>query len=1112
MPAHETGAWASRRTGRTNASQGRFCAAPSPDVCPPAAEPPGRRQALRVARWCFVWLLACLALVRGASARAALQSEATTLDAGARLERTLAGGEAQLFRLRLDAGRYARVVVMQKGVDVALALLDPSKRRLLEVDSPNGNSGPEPLSFVAEATGEYLIEVRSPNKAAAAGHFEISVEALRDPTPDDLARVRAERAFAEAFGLASRPDAAARREAISKLEGLLPVFRSLGDRAMEALTLNTVALGHHASGELQKALRYYNEALPISRALGDRNGEARLLNNIGGAYDILGEPQTALDYYGRALALWRALTNATAQGDTLNNIGVIYFNLGDLQRALDYYNQALPYRKSGASRRREADTLGNIGLVYIALGERQQALEYLQQALRLRREAKDVQGEATTLYYLGYTYAEAGDAAKARDYFDQSLPLRRTAGDRRGEAATLNGLGASYSSAREPEKALELHRQALRLTRDIGDRRDEAYTLGYIGQAHAVAGRRGPAAENYRQAVSMFQALGDRRSEARARQEFARVERDGGDLEGAREQIEAAVSLIESMRAGVASPQLRTSFFASRQDAYEFYIDLLMRMHRLDPAAGHDAAALQLSERARARQLLETLSELRVDIRRGADPSLLERERGLARLLDAKTERLLRLQGQGAAGQAAALRQEIGGLEAEYQQVQGEVRRQSPHYASVTQPLPLGPREIQRQLLDPGTLLLEYSLGTERSYLWAVTRDSLKSYELPARADIERTARQLYGLVTARGVRPRGEGPRQRQQRIVRADAELRAAAGELSRMTLAPAAAELRGRRLAIVADGALQYIPFSMLPAPEETPAAPDGYRPLVLDHEVVNLPSASALAVQRRELAGRAPAPYQVAVIADPVFESTDPRVASRAGGAARAEAAQAGPARGEDPDVSRLLEHLTVSADAAGGRLNIPRLPYTRQEAERILEVASGGRNLRAFDFEAKRATALGGELRRYRYVHFATHGYIDTEKPELSAVVLSLVDEKGRAQDGLLKASDIYNLQLPAELVVLSACQTGLGKEIRGEGLVGLTRGFMYAGAARVTVSLWSVSDRGTAELMWRLYRGMLREGRSPASALRAAQVEMWKQRRWQSPYYWAAFVQQGEWR
>jgi CHAT domain-containing protein len=186
-----------------------------------------------------------------------------------------------------------------------------------------------------------------------------------------------------------------------------------------------------------------------------------------------------------------------------------------------------------------------------------------------------------------------------------------------------------------------------------------------------------------------------------------------------------------------------------------------------------------------------------------------------------------------------------------------------------------------------------------------------------------------------------------------------------------------------------------------------------------------------------------------------------------------------------------------------------LPFTRWEADQILAVAPSG--LKAVDFNANRSIATGGELSKYRYVHFATHGYLDTSRSNLSAIVLSLYDEQGKPQDGFLRTHDIYNLKLPAELVVLSACETGLGKDVTGEGLEGLTRGFMYAGARRVIVSLWNVNDKATASLMQRLYVGMLRSGKTPAAALRAAQIEMLRTRQWQSPYFWAPFVMQGEW-
>jgi CHAT domain-containing protein len=196
----------------------------------------------------------------------------------------------------------------------------------------------------------------------------------------------------------------------------------------------------------------------------------------------------------------------------------------------------------------------------------------------------------------------------------------------------------------------------------------------------------------------------------------------------------------------------------------------------------------------------------------------------------------------------------------------------------------------------------------------------------------------------------------------------------------------------------------------------------------------------------------------------------------------------------------------------GNQEFPRLPFSRREAEAIVAAAPRGESIKALDFEASRDTATSADLSNYAIVHFATHGLLNSNHPELSGIVLSLVDQNGKSQDGFLRLHEVYNLRLPAELVVLSACQTGLGKEVRGEGIVGLTRGFMYAGAARIVASLWKVNDAATAELMKRFYQRIFAKGLRPAAALREAQVEMWKDGRWRLPYYWAPFVIQGEWR
>jgi CHAT domain-containing protein len=415
-----------------------------------------------------------------------------------------------------------------------------------------------------------------------------------------------------------------------------------------------------------------------------------------------------------------------------------------------------------------------------------------------------------------------------------------------------------------------------------------------------------------------------------------------------------------------------------------------------------------------------------------------------------------------------------------------------------------------------------------------VTSNSLKSAELPRREDIEIATRRVYELLTERNRRVKFETPTERQARIAGADAEYSRRAAALSQILLGPAATHLgRGgkKRLLIVCDGALNYVPFAALPVPTVQQAERDrppvrkgvslpvanatigsrSFIPLIVEHEIVSLPSASTLSVLRRETAGRKLADKALAVLADPVFERDDERIK-------RGTIAHPSPTRSieiaetfDDRDHVRRVVNDAQDSGAADGAVRIQRLLFTRREAEEILSLVPEADRMKALDFDASLMTAINPELGRYRFVHFGTHGLLDSAHPELSGIVLSLFDRQGREQDGYLRVNEVFNLKLPVELVVLSGCRTGLGKEIKGEGLVGLTRGFMYAGAARIVVSLWDVSDEGSARLMVNFYRGMLGPERlSPASALRAAQIALWKDGRWQAPYYWAAFVLQGE--
>ena len=1022
--------------------------------------------------------------------------ESTNLGVGQTLRRELKGGETHSFRLQIRSGQFLYALVNQIGIDVVVKLLGPSKQTMWQVDSPNGNNGPEPLISRIEETGEYSIQVTATNKNAVPGRYEITVLALRDSTSTDNEHLAADRTFWQADKLRLERTATSSKAAIDKYQQALPFFERAGDQYRQALTLTLIASIYAALGEFSRALNYNEQALPLYRAIKHGPGESGTLTSIGGIYDVQGDVTKARNYYQQALLLVERGAEPITEGAILSNIGKTYNDVGNFQNALEYYRRALEVFRTIGEKRREAITLNNIGLAYFRLGDNEKSLDLYGQALSLRRSVGDKAGEASTLTSIGQVYASSGNPQKAIEFYTQALPLRKTVGDRLGEATTLDYFGVAYSALGEREKALDYHQQALALRRAVTDVRGEAHTLSNLGYVYDSSSELQKSADYYNQSLNIFRRIGDRQNEANALFGLARVERNKGNLADAQQHIVAALSLFESGRSNAGAEQLRASYFASKQSAYQFYISLLMGDHKSKPSTGDDLQALQTSERARARSLLDMLAETQTDIRQGVDPALLERERLVKQQLSAKAQRSIELIGQkGKDDQLAQMNKDLNALEEENLSIQAELRKASPAYAALTQPQPLSAKEIQQQL-DADSVLLEYSLGEEQSYLWLVAADSIKTYALPGRQQIEKVARQVYESLTARSVLKPLETPEQRQDRIARADSTFRESASQLSQMVLQPAASELGTKRLIIVADGVLQYVPFAVLPAGSGLM----DYRPLIQDHEIVSLPSASALAVQRRNLVNRKPAAKTLAVIADPVFSLNDSRLKT----ARSVPVSQALPA-----NETRIIEHLS---DNSTGQLTIQRLPFTRQEADQILAVAPSASNLKLLDFRANRSLVTSGELSKYRYIHFATHGYLDSARADLSAIVLSLVDEKGNPEDGFLRTLDLYNLNLPAELVVLSACETGLGKDVKGEGLVGLTRGFMYAGARRVIVSLWNVNDKATALLMERVYAGMLKTHKTPAAALRAAQIEMFKQKQWQSPYYWGAFVLQGEWK
>jgi CHAT domain-containing protein/Tfp pilus assembly protein PilF len=1059
-----------------------------------------------------VLIQAAQANQEGGSAGSQDSEDAYPLVVGQPNAREMRGGQTHAYQVTLSPGQYARVVVEQHGIDVVVALLGTDGKPLLEVDNNlSGTRGLEVVSLLAEVSGTYRLNVHSLEKGASAGRYELRLAELRPATEADRTRVAAERSYVEGERLQAERTGQSRRKAIERYGEALRLMRAAGDRRGEAMTLTNVGTVYNLLGEPPKALEHLHQALPVWREVGDRHLEAITLSIIARVYYALGEPQKALDFYSGARSVMRAVGDQSGEAGMFTGIGTVYRLLGEPQKALDHFAQALPLWRAVGDRRNEATVLNNMGTVYNLLGEPQKALHYFEQVLPLVRAIDDRRVEAATLTNMGTVYNLLGEPRKALEYLDQALAITRKDNDRRIEAAALTHAGTAYSLSGEPQKAVEYLDRALPLRVAVSDRQGEATTLNHLGRAYDLSGEPRKALDFYGRALSLWRTVGDRNGEVAALYGMARAEAALGDLSRASAQTEAALALINSLRTKVASRDLRASYFASVQDLYKLHIDLLMRLHRQQPAAGFDAAALKAYEQARARSLLDMLVEARADIRQGVDPVLLARERTLQQMLNAEAERQMRLfGGQHTEEAASSVRRKIEDLLTQLLAVEAELKARSPRYAALTQPAPLALAEIQSAVADGETLLLEYSLGEERSYLWAVTPTSLSSYELPSRAEIETAARRCYDLLTARNRHVKFETAEEKRARVRQADAEYPQAARVLSRMLLGPVATRLGRKRLLIVPDGTLEYLPFAALPVPEDAAVVPQRNRarnetapfvPLVVEHEVTSIPSASTLAVLRRELEGRAAAERVVAVFADPVFDNADERVTGEA-------SRRAGRTRTAEMIAASDVEEAVQSANGAPA---LPRLPFTRQEAQAILALAPPAERKAALGFEANRAAATGEDLSRYRIIHFATHSFLNSTHPELSGIALSMVDREGKPQDGFLRAHEIFNLRLGAELVVLSGCRTGLGKEVKGEGLYGMTRGFMYAGSKRVLVSLWDVQDEATARLMSDFYRELLGPKRPhAAAALRAAQIATWREARWQAPYYWAGFVLQGE--
>lgn len=972
-----------------------------------------------------------------------------------------ASPEPGRYDVRLRKGDFLDVRVDQDGADVAVVLVGPDGTTLREVDTPTGEKGPEFLWWIASDDGDYRIEIRG---AADAGGYDVHLAPPRPAAEIDVLRANAQGRYLRG----QQHDWAGQAElATVEFAAVRRLWQRLRDPFQEALSLSELGRMAARVNQLDDAVAYYREAQQIVIELGEERQQVRLLNLLGLAQETRGELAQAAASYREALQLAQRIGHLRGAGSAARNLGNFHYRRGEAETALTFHELARDVWTRLDQPSRKGNTLRDMANCYMLLGRPDEALEALGEVLRLVEGGSSVT-VAGTLNSIGWLHYLRDEPERALRFYHRALEIQSGAEPDSTTAATHDRMGTAYVALERWGEAAAAYDRALAIVEAAGYRASQGHVLANLCRLRMLAGETSTALETCAKALAILEEVDDGPAIAWVLYLSARLERHRGELHMARTYLQQCIDLVERLRSAAGREALKTSFFADRLEFYELYVDVLMDLHDEDRDAGWNVRALEVAERGRARSLLDLLAEAGADVRRGADPELLEEERWLGARIEEQELRREELEETGATPrERAAAQQELQRLLREHDLVHRRIVSSNPAFTEHADPQPIDVPSLQA-LLDSDTVLLAFALGGERSFAWRVTRTRVESDVLSARADIESAARAWYELLSDPEIQQSGKG----QQQVI-----AKALSNELlDLVTDLPA-----DRRLVVLADGALHYIPFGALPLGGDGEDEPE---PLVARHEVLSLPSASALSALRRQLAGRSPPPGLVAVVTDPVFDARDERLARR---------------------------RVTDSSKPPPEGRRFDRLAGAAREAAAILELASGQPSLEIKAFEAHRERIFSGELAGYRILHFATHGVLDAGRPQLSGLALSGVDEQGNARPGFLRFHEIFNLDLPAELAFLSACKTALGPEIRGEGLIGLTRAFYYAGVPRLVVSLWNVEDGSAAELVERFYRGLLAEGLAPAAALRAAQVSMWKEGRW-SPYQWAGFVLQGEWR
>jgi len=948
-------------------------------------------------------------------------------------------GEIHRYLATLKKGDFLRVTIDQdpvKGeeIDVFIRVVNQRGDQLVRVDSPSDAVGSEEVYLVADQDGVYCLEVGGFGKK---GVYRIQRLFVRHASLADRESTEAEHLYFS--GRAKIKE----RDYTGGFQDLLAAERrwnELGNIRRRADAMREAGLALDGKSEPEKSLKLRSTALSLYQSIGDLENESALLTAVANNQLQLGMLENADKSLRRALEIAQRIGNRLEEADAEGRLGALAEQKGDEFSALDLFEKSLAGWVALERYDNQVEALESIGRVYSLMGNFKDAMESFEKAeqIAVGINRQDLRGECLTR--VSEVLRTMGRPEEALSFARRALTLMKLANDLPSLARTLNTMALIDREMENFDEAREAEEEALAIFRRLADPRSEAtahYNLGLILlETKDLKG----AIEHFRLAVELARKVGFREGEIAGLYGMALGYRLTGGLTNAREKVEEALKLIEDVSGVTASAGLGSVFMESRFGSYRLLVELLA--HSPSISEKEKKEAFEASERGRGRTLLESMPSIDGGLRRLSDTRLhLDLEKTKAQLAISEATR----KKAEASGQPTKeLREVQDRLERRSHMLEARIRNR----AATAGPAPVS-LEAAQSLLDSDTILLVYFLGKSGSFLWRVTPKSNEMYDIAGHDVLERACRNLQSLLSKSGP----------------FDEKRAAATAEVSKLLLGPVAGRLDAKRIVVIADGPLNYVPFGLLRDPKSLDVA-GSTDFLLATHEIVYEPSMSVLYAVRQEVARRPRPQRLLAVIAAP-----------------------------------------NLSAE------EYTPLPYAQEEAQMLMSLVPKKQGFSAAGCHATRQLLLSEDFTSFRFLHLATHGEDHPGVPALSGIALSPSDCEGhRLDDGVLRLQDIKSLNLPVDMVVLSACKTALGKEVEGEGFEGLTEGFMAAGAARVVASLWDVDDRSVTLLMTLFYKGIIEAKLSPAQALRAAQLSMSKVEQWKSPYYWAGFKFHGEWR